>query len=561
MNPSSAPQDPAFADQPSADRLPPRLNETGPALDTEQLKVWIRRFIICNPFYLASAAVLLFGLSRLTQDTQWLTTETRQLLFQFGALQAYGCLVVATAVWLARKRIWYDSALLVVLENGLLLAPFLGVSQAVLIDETLAYSLAVSGGLAVLGRAVSLRRWYPEFHLPDPARLVGGLILAVNVGLPLVYRTRVDTDWYVGNQVLWLAILPALALLPMIQRRTQHWGGTAAQQSWLPLLVQGLWLTGTAVHAWSVAWIDKTPTPSGLLMPVTLASLWTLQGRHSDFSAQPLVGFRALLLVITGALPFWPSPTPTLGLSLAASNTFALVAYGIWACREQPLLRKFAWAAASLSLLACGTQCPTEWLTRWLGPEPQRWLAGGAVGLVFLTIALRSRHPFAGFLGALTVGSGAGMWATNEPVHMALQVGALFGLLHSVRWTGCSPLDLKAGRVVLGLVWTLDSLVLGWEPTRFAAWLPCAFGLAGALAFLGLRRWSGHEVPVALVGLAGGNLFLTPLIWVGRVTPDSVLTLAISLMLFAAGTILALRRRTPENGVPATPTPRSGAGS
>src|SRR5688572_24282070 len=85
---------------------------------------WIRRLLVCNPFFLCSAALLLFGVNRLSLDPNFLGEEQSNLLFNYGALQLYGFLVVGTALILARRKIWYDSALLVVVEHGLVLVPF-----------------------------------------------------------------------------------------------------------------------------------------------------------------------------------------------------------------------------------------------------------------------------------------------------------------------------------------------------------------------------------------------------------------------------------------------------
>ena len=93
-------------------------------------RYWARRLLVCNPFFLCSAALLLFGVNRLSIDPGFLTDETHNLLFNFFALQCYEGLVVVTAVVLARRRIWYDSALLVVLDSGLVLVPFMLISQA-----------------------------------------------------------------------------------------------------------------------------------------------------------------------------------------------------------------------------------------------------------------------------------------------------------------------------------------------------------------------------------------------------------------------------------------------
>lgn len=530
---------------PSEDAIPasaaPRPSDV-----TDDLVDGLKRFLICNPFYLASAALLLFGLSRLTQDTQFLNTETRQVLFQFVVLQGYGFLLVGTALWLSRQQIWYDSALLVVLENGLLLAPFLGISQAVLLDEPLAWSLALSGGFAVLGRGWSIRRWYPGFNLPDRARLIGALVLAINVGLPLAYRTRVDTDWHTGNRILWLAILPVLALLPNLLVRSRKEGGTAAQSPWLPLLIQGLWIAGTAVHAWSIAWVDKTPTPNVLLMPVIIASLWTLQWRHLDFGAGDHVWFRATLLVASTLGGFWPSDLREVSMAIAVLNAALFVAHAHLGTRGSSILRIIAWTAAAVSALRFAQLLRPEWFEAVKDPKSCAIVGGWILGGGFTFLMLRSRNPVAGVLGGIVAAIGAGLLPVSGQPHVAIQVGVLFSLFHSLRWPDQSSSETWIGRAFLVVVWTSDSLAWSWDLSQLIEWTPCAVGILTSVAFVVLRRRFGMEVSMLLLGSGGLNALIAPGIWVSRNVPGTLLMLGLSLACFAAGTVLALRRHQPK---------------
>jgi len=59
----------------------------------------------------------------------FLGEERANLFFNYGALQFYEWLVVVTAIILARRKIWYDSALLAVVEKRLVLVPFMLISQ------------------------------------------------------------------------------------------------------------------------------------------------------------------------------------------------------------------------------------------------------------------------------------------------------------------------------------------------------------------------------------------------------------------------------------------------
>src|SRR5690348_3764289 len=83
----------------------------------EQLFIWLKLFLARNPFYIVSAGMLLYGIYRLSIDPKVFVTEIAQLFFNFGSLQVYEVLLVGTAVVLARRKIWYDSMLLVWLEN------------------------------------------------------------------------------------------------------------------------------------------------------------------------------------------------------------------------------------------------------------------------------------------------------------------------------------------------------------------------------------------------------------------------------------------------------------
>jgi hypothetical protein len=527
--------------------VPPQMSEGVPAQvrPTNEAESWLRRLLVCNPFYLASAALLLFGLSRLTQDPRFLTTETREVLFQFGVLQTYGFLLVGTALWLARRRIWYDSALLVALENGLLLAPFLGISQAVLLDVTLAVSLALGGGLAVVGRAWGIRRGYPSLNLPDRARLVGALILAINVGLPLVYKTRVETDWHVGNRILWLAVLPMLALLPNLfpapspgSRRGQ---ASAAEVSWLPMLIHGLWLAGTAVHAWSIAWVDKTPTPNILLVPVVVASLWTVLWRHQDFMEGANVAFRAALLAALG-LAGWIFPgLPEVSTGVAAAN---LLLFLVFSVREgNRILRAVAWCAAVVSGLRLLFLLRPEWGPMLLQPRPYLIALGVAATLACVFLMMRVRTPVAGIVGGIGLGVAVSWWTAWQQPHLGIQFGTVLALAHSLRWVGSSRSEVWVGQGAVGLVWVIDSLAWAWDPSMATAWMPCAFGGLALVGLIVVRRVMVWEIPWVVAGIAGLNFLVPPGVWSARTISVGVLTLLLSLVCFAVGTAFAVRRQ------------------
>src|SRR5215471_14641636 len=155
---------------------------------SKPLSYWSRRFFACNPFYLVSAALLLYGFYRLSVDPGVFLKETAHVVFNFSSLQIYELLLVLTAIFLARRQIWYDSTLLVGLENMLLLVPFILISQAALIDMRMIWILCCLGGAMVILRFGGLKRLIAVLNLPTPLTVTGLVVLLATVALPVVYR-------------------------------------------------------------------------------------------------------------------------------------------------------------------------------------------------------------------------------------------------------------------------------------------------------------------------------------------------------------------------------------
>ena len=66
---------------------------------------WLRRFFACNPLYLASAGLLLYGINRLSSDPGLAGAESAQITFNFASLFLYEVLLVWTAILLAQRAI------------------------------------------------------------------------------------------------------------------------------------------------------------------------------------------------------------------------------------------------------------------------------------------------------------------------------------------------------------------------------------------------------------------------------------------------------------------------
>src|SRR5947208_1258865 len=102
----------------------PPLVETNQNIGSE-FRQLLRYILVGNPFYIFSAVLLLYAMRRLSFDTRLFSTEVSQLTFNFSSFQFYELLLVVTTIFLARRRIWYDSSLLLSVENLFAFVPFI----------------------------------------------------------------------------------------------------------------------------------------------------------------------------------------------------------------------------------------------------------------------------------------------------------------------------------------------------------------------------------------------------------------------------------------------------
>lgn len=524
----------------SPDSPSPSPAQTTPPRDW---RWWAQRLLVCNPFFLVSAALLLFGVNRLSTDPTFLGGEEPKLLFNFGTLQLYGGLLAVTAVLLAQRRVWYDSALLVVLEHGLVLVPFILIGQAALIGQGFAATLIAAGALAVALRAWFIRRWYPRFNLPPRALLLGVGILALNVTLPLWFRSVVEHesvyDWAQRNRLVWLAFLPALAAAANLLPRPVRHDGINPERPWLPLFIYGLWLTGSGVHAASVGYLGKGSSLTlALLAPALLVIAWTLLNRLGDLTPKVSPLAQRVTLVAAAAVPLCGFAEPNVLLVLAAMNVIgfiALAAFGPLALRG--LVCQLVVVTLGIGLVAV----PAEWIAL-LNPDWGRSeLFIAALALYGLAASWTSRHPAIGVAAGITLGFGLAKLGVDLPGRLVVQITVIHVLLHSLRWAD----SLEAARVR----WVAASL-----------WLVTIYGGAGApihglietavllIAGAGAWRLARLSASRCLLSTAAAGLLVTPVRWVIEHASAGLLCLLASFALFGLGAWFGWRRSHPEGG-------------
>src|SRR3954468_6451182 len=172
-----------------ADPAGPKNNPETPPIDSTLLQAprrtpsyWARRLLACNPFYLVSAALLLYGCYQISIEPEVQGQNSLHLFFNFGSIQFYELLLVVTAIFLARRRIWYDSTLLFGLENLLLIVPFILINQGALVgqqlkEKHLTWELCLTAGILAAVRMGGLKRFLGRLNFPRRSVTLGAVFL------------------------------------------------------------------------------------------------------------------------------------------------------------------------------------------------------------------------------------------------------------------------------------------------------------------------------------------------------------------------------------------------
>ncbi|MCU0789423.1 MAG: hypothetical protein MUC91_14835, partial [Verrucomicrobia bacterium] len=411
---------------------------------------WLRRFVAANPLYLASVLVLLYGIYRVSADTGFLRLEVQQLFFNFTALQLYEIALVGLAMFLARRLVWYDSTLLVLLENLVIIVPFILVTQASLIDPTWIWGFCAAGiGLAT-ARVGALKRFLRELNLPGQLLAAGGVLLLANAVLPILYRHLQEErmaktiTWgpaYEMNEWSWLVLLPVLVACANLLPAPRATGPLWPQRRWLPSALLASWLVASGVHLYALSYVYTFEMRAALWAPVLVVLAWTIQRRAGDF-LDPAARRRRIALL---ALPF-PAALVALGsedvgvaCALAALNTGC---YGYQAMQgKHP---KWTGQLALASGVATGALLLSILQLPGVGLIP-------AIVVYVLLASLFSHRPEMGLLGAVGVGAG-----------LSALIPASQGGVHRRR-RGCGSCMPSFGRQPADRCGRSQALALGWH--------------------------------------------------------------------------------------------------
>jgi hypothetical protein len=511
----------------------------------------VRRFFAANPFYLASVLLLLYGIHRVSADGGLFRTEVHQLFFNFSALQAYELALVVLAVFLARRRVWYDSTLLALLENLVLIVPFILVTQASLINQGwIGGFCAVGVGLAVTRLGV-LKRGLPGLSLPWPLLAMGGLLLGVNAAWPVIYRelqeermarTITSGPAYLANEWSWLALLPLLvagaSLLPAPRANGAGW----PQRRWLTPAILMMWLVASGVHLYALSYVYTFAMRPAHWAPVVVMLVWTAFYRLPDWLGSLPQGLRLGLMLNPFVWMFLALRPGDHGVLLGLAFLNAAL-YGLAAMRhQQPALAVQLALASGIAGLAVLPRV-AGWETLALEFARIGWAGALAVYVIFASIL--SRRPAIGCLGVLAAAILTALVVDGVPQEgcAMLHAALMFLLLHGLRWDAAPHTWRWNLRWAVALGWITQSWVWAW--TEGSAGVMGATGgvtfLMGLVVWWILRRRLSLAVPVAgvLVMLSGPVVDGFGAV---RNAPAGLMAVVASFVLLALGTAAALTK-------------------
>ncbi|MGZ4961606.1 MAG: hypothetical protein ACXWC8_03535 [Limisphaerales bacterium] len=505
-----------------------------------------------------SALLLLYAMRRLSFDARLFSTELSQLIFNFSSFQVYEVVLIGTAILLARRKIWYDSTLLVFIENMFAFVPLMLVSQALLVENSVASILCLTGATLFVFRTGALTRSIHPLNFPPRLLIVAGVLLLVNVGAPVLtrhlHRELTSAKWddiamRLAN-VEWFVVAPALVVFALLLPRRSKESPAYFSRTEFPLLTLLIWIAGTAVHFYCINYVYALPRGElrfSLTIPTIWTACWVLWARAGDvkWSSERFVQFheRALLAASTVAL-LVPAMFDDRGilLTLGAMNVALFSVLSFKSRNWFNLLLLAVSGAATFSAVHVGAIS---------SPVPSGEIHIGqtlliAIGAFLLLRSVFSRDPRYGFLGGLIATAAVPLFHHRfETIFDFAQVGLTFVVLHSIGWNDKLDPHSKQARVLVVLAWLGNCF--GWlacdGSTSF--WGVFVSGVVVFIVGLVMRwicgYWAHRLIPFAALtamvmppGFKAAEMLMR--------APVGLMILLASFLLFAIGIMTALTR-------------------
>lgn len=576
MNAESSPSDGSQPDsEPATKPVPPAL----PPLPSPEPPWWLRHHdltdlitgipwrkllswvIASNPFFLLSALFMLQGIYLVSMDPQMLGQEQSQLAFNFSSLQVYELLLVLTALFLSRKKLWHDTALLFWLENLFVFVPFILISQASMMENRAVWtgSLCAAATIFTVLRFSSWKMYLRPLNLPAAGLALGVVLLITNLALPLHFREVIGQDsqaWTQLSPQLWRWFMPILFLALLAFPRSENLTARSLTRRWTPLAAAILWIIATAVHLRSMDYLDGIRFHVWTLAPMLWALAWLINLRFEDFSRHTEDYKTQVLLLPLLATVFAVNYDTRLFIGLTVANCLLL---GWQAIIQGNQTAKEFLLASGAALLAA---LPTTIGHSFIPDFSREKIVLLAISAYLFLQACRARSPRGAITGAIIVGLGSEYLFAHFDYaeQLAFQNALLFGLAHSLFWTGERTTFANALWKAFALALPLHSLrwgsIAGLEVAPMIA-LASLFILA---VYVLAKQFQGQWATKMLPAAAAANAFTVAVnhaIEFLRITPTGYLVVLSAFLLFAGGIAYALMRErwVKHSPAPMTSTP------
>lgn len=485
--------------------------------------------MVCNPLLLLSPVCLLYGIYRAVVAPNLFATDDGNTIFNFLALAIYVLMVCVTSTLLARKRIVPDTVMLLLLNALLFVSPFILIAHGIFLEGHLAVALGILGIAMGKGQLEVLRRRLPKNFVTPQLSIGAALVLAVNFAVPLIFRRGLENDneaWGLTSAYAWYLVFPLLVawlnFIPIRETSATIWA-----RPWFAPLIYLLWVAGTSIQLWTVAYVDDRHLRAHQFAVAVWVLAWTAFRRAQMFAPvwaariQTIAPVIAILIPGIGAL---------LGLDLRIAALLYVLNLPILAVAHRNLP---AVALGGISLLGAVCCMPSNWIGE-LSPVLTR---GSFIALVIAAVVVGAIGTFRDARAGLPAAIGVGILAAACGVSMTLAFnGAIFFLfLHQLRWKtiGVNEHVLLAIAAVMWIAHTFGLEMRNSTDARAATFV------ATIVVTLCLRNAS-LGLPTSLVPAFSSIfiLLLHPMHWSTKTVataPSGVLAIAVGFALLAAG--------------------------
>lgn len=537
--------------------LPPISSSSDPS--AKNFRRIVRYLLAGNPFFIFSAVLLLYAMRRLSFDSRLFSTELSQLIFNFSSFQFYELILIGTAIFLARRRIWYDSTLLVFIENLFAFVPLMLVSQALLVENSVAAYLCIGGAVLFAFRTGALSRFIRSLNFPPRLLAFALILLLANVAAPVLtrqlHRDLTAAKWDDVAMRLanaeWFVAAPLLVLTGLLLTTKPKESPAYFSRKEFPLLTMLIWISGTCVHFYCINYVYGLPSGNlriALAAPAIWTACWVLWLRANDVKwtlAKCGEFYDKILLVASTAILLVPAYSND-RIMLLVLGTMNITLFAVLSFKTKDWFNVLLLAISSamtaaamrINITASSAISHTE-----IQFGETFWMAVGAFLFIRAVVSRDARYGLlAGFLAAVFAPI---LFPGVRHPFAVMEIGLGFMVLHSIRWDDKLDRHSNAARVFVTAIWLVNSVALACSDYTHSFWAVFTCGLVIFVAAFVTRwmagYWAHRLLPfAALAAMAMPPVFKS--IDVIDQVPGGLLVLLASFLLFAAGIMTALLR-------------------